>query len=953
MFRLSLLGGLSLEGPEGLLCGRVAQRRQLALLTLLAAAPQGSLRRDKVVAWLWPDSGEDRARHSLSDTLYVIRDALGERSIENRGDELRLDPSVVTCDLWDFCSALEDGDLDRAVDLYAGPFLEGTHLEGSEDLERWVADERAWLEQRAGEAALERAGELRCEGDLSGAERRARAALRIDPTNEAGLRCLLRIRDERGDRAGAIRAYEKFARRLATDLDVEPAPETEALVAEIRAREVENGLVSRAGAEGPASSDAAPAPAGRASLDRPRIRRWLLPTAAGIGAIAGAFWLSSILLPGGPVAVTTEESSYSVAVLPFEVQGEGLDLWREGMVDLVSTNLDILSEVRAVPSQTVLARWRETAIDGPPDLETLLNVARRTQADYAISGSVVGTGDRLRVHGQLFDLRDGARLGEAVAVGPPDSVFTIVDRLSLRLMAPLLTARSRGGDRLGLASVTTSSGSALQAFLEGEAFFRSGEYERAVGAYRRAVEADSTFALAHCRLAEAYGWTSEPGLGDVLEEAKLAARYSDRLPGRKARAVQAALAYLDGDPEVLKIVRRTVRMYPDDPEAWMALGDAYFHFGGLELVRPWEFVDALERSIELDPAYAPAYEHLIHAAFLRDPDSVRIEWLFELQARAGGVADRHRVAFELAFGDPRSRREALARLGELSPSELHAMASLYFSHPRFLELRERALRAARDRLSPDVQDQNQGIQWSLFSTLLWRGRLDEALEAVEDPALDHARATALLEARAAGYPIPDGALARALRSAPGPVDRLTESPVIFELAADAADRGDWRAHARAVERLRSLIPRIGAESEMDRRRVRGLIEALEGYAAWRRGDLEEALGRLRTARSFTFALFGPRDLLMRGRNRIIRWWLAELHSEMGQWQDASVLYASLGPGEPDRQNPMAYYRLGGVRDRFGDRDGARRAYELAAMAWRNPDPWLQPLAETARTEAAR
>jgi serine/threonine protein kinase len=46
---------------------------------------------------------------------------------------------------------------------------------------------------------------------------------------------LIELLDRLGDRAGALRAYEEFARRLAAELDVEPAPDTVALIQRIRA----------------------------------------------------------------------------------------------------------------------------------------------------------------------------------------------------------------------------------------------------------------------------------------------------------------------------------------------------------------------------------------------------------------------------------------------------------------------------------------------------------------------------------------------------------------------------------------------------------------------------------------------------------------------------------------------------------------------------------------------
>jgi len=53
----------------------------MALLALLGGSPGSPLSRDKVTALLWPESTAANARASLSDTLHILRKALGEDPI--------------------------------------------------------------------------------------------------------------------------------------------------------------------------------------------------------------------------------------------------------------------------------------------------------------------------------------------------------------------------------------------------------------------------------------------------------------------------------------------------------------------------------------------------------------------------------------------------------------------------------------------------------------------------------------------------------------------------------------------------------------------------------------------------------------------------------------------------------------------------------------------------------
>ena len=67
----------------------------------------------------------------------------------------------------------------------------------------------------------------------------ARRAVELSPDDEAAVRRLMRILDRKGDRAGALSAYEVFRLRLAAEFGAVPSPETEALLEAIRSREVQ------------------------------------------------------------------------------------------------------------------------------------------------------------------------------------------------------------------------------------------------------------------------------------------------------------------------------------------------------------------------------------------------------------------------------------------------------------------------------------------------------------------------------------------------------------------------------------------------------------------------------------------------------------------------------------------------------------------------------------------
>src|SRR5687767_7848575 len=124
MWRLRTFGGLAIEDGDDR-PRAAARRRPLALLVLLAVAGQRGMRREKVVSLLWPESDEERARNSLSQVLATLRRDLSSDDVVLGGDELRLNPALVSSDFAEFEAAVAADDAERAVMLYQGPFLDG------------------------------------------------------------------------------------------------------------------------------------------------------------------------------------------------------------------------------------------------------------------------------------------------------------------------------------------------------------------------------------------------------------------------------------------------------------------------------------------------------------------------------------------------------------------------------------------------------------------------------------------------------------------------------------------------------------------------------------------------------------------------------------------------------------------------------------------------------------
>lgn len=236
---LRLLGGLELEATDGTRVSSIlSQPKRVALLVLLACGSgNGLLRRDSLIGLLWPELDQDRGRHALRQSLYVLRKALGHDLVESRGDdEVGLRRDVVLCDVKRFEREATSGNAESAMDMYGGDLLPGFFVSDAVEFERWLEAERLRLRRIAASCCWRLAEQYEAGGDAVGCSKWARHAVDLAPFDEGAVHRLIELLDRIGNRAGALGAYDHFARRLRAEYAAEPSPETEALVDRVRTR---------------------------------------------------------------------------------------------------------------------------------------------------------------------------------------------------------------------------------------------------------------------------------------------------------------------------------------------------------------------------------------------------------------------------------------------------------------------------------------------------------------------------------------------------------------------------------------------------------------------------------------------------------------------------------------------------------------------------------------------
>jgi DNA-binding SARP family transcriptional activator/TolB-like protein len=874
MYTARLFGGATVVGPDGPLAGRIAQRRQLALVAVLSRHIDRPVARDRLVALLWPEAPAERARRALADGVYLIRRALGETSVISVGDDLLLVRDQVASDVANFHDRLAAGDDEGAVSLYAGPFLDGFHFPDSTDFEDWLQREREAF-AREYVAALERlASRHEAAGDPHGAAQWWRRAADAEPHNTATAVRYVRVLADAGDRAGALRWAELHRDLLRQEYGLEPDPALTTFIERLRI-----GPTRRYTAPAQRASQAEPAQLQQAPFaSSPGRGRYVTPdrAAAVLLAVAVLFLTALVYRSRAPAAddIAADLDADAVVVLPFRTAGAAPDLeyLAHGLVELLSVRLNGVGTPRAVDPGFIL---RAAGISS--DSASAVEMARHHRASGALVGSVVGTAASLTISAMLIDARTGRTTATATVRGREENLHSMLDKLLVEMLA-----RQAGEEEHRLDHLTSTSPPAQRTFLQARAAHRRGDYAEALRHYSHALELDSTFALAALGVTQVAGWVG----GSAAIEARasrLALQHSDRLSDRDrigliGRVAPRDPAQMPSLIERLTATEEALRRWPHHPRLWYRRGDYLMHFGrGLD-IPSWQqrARQSFERAMELDPTFAePVHHLLVILAESGDSAALRALAIEQLGLSSDGpVADHLRWWAAHALNPPLNDPPALD--GMDTDATLRWIGIVAQDYGLAVDDGDRAVRLRLDR--PGVADQHLERRRGAFAWALNRGRVAEAVallqsirEVQSDPAY-HLRLAVLAALYADGDRDVAANAARdigaqALHGPRGEMNRCVVaqwqiaaggSKAVITSAADTSN--DLRAHreiCRAVVRAQHASA-IGAphadvainelEALLAVGRYAGLVDSGETeYAHLALARLHEAAGRVDAA----------------------------------------------------------------------------------------------------------
>ncbi len=191
-------------------------RKHLALLVRLALEPGKQFTRDYLADLLWPDAAPKLANHSLAQGLSVIKAKVAREAVVIRRATVGLAPGWIDVDTDHLSSN------DVKID---GPFLDGFEIPAARPFEDWKDEFRARLSPQVRDCLVRQMDAARRIGDFPTVQRHAERLQDLDPLAEEAMRGIMEARAWASDRSGALKAFARYAAKLAEELGAKPGPE--------------------------------------------------------------------------------------------------------------------------------------------------------------------------------------------------------------------------------------------------------------------------------------------------------------------------------------------------------------------------------------------------------------------------------------------------------------------------------------------------------------------------------------------------------------------------------------------------------------------------------------------------------------------------------------------------------------------------------------------------------
>jgi len=325
--------------------------------------------------------------------------------------------------------------------------------------------------------------------------------------------------------------------------------------------------------------------------------RWMLwaPAAALVGLLvllvgfdAGS-WREKLLARATPIHIR------SIAVLPLEnLSGDpAQEYFTDGMTDALITNLAQISSLKVI-SRTSVIRYKGTK-------KTLPEIGIELNVDGVVEGTVVRSGERVRVDAQLIEVKTDRHLWASAYERNLGDIIALQSEVA-RAIANEVQVKLTSHEEAHLHRVESVDPQTYELYLKGRYFWNKRDEDslrKSIDYFQQAIQRSPNYALAYAGLAEAYVVRPDVAPQDSYSAAKTAARRALEIEDGLAEAhnaLAASLFWYDWDwAGAEREFQRALAVNPNYAQAHQWYGQFQKAMGR----KNWP--DEVKRAGELDP----------------------------------------------------------------------------------------------------------------------------------------------------------------------------------------------------------------------------------------------------------------------------------------------------------------------------------------------------------------
>ena len=279
-------------------------------------------------------------------------------------------------------------------------------------------------------------------------------------------------------------------------------------------------------------------------------------------------------LPRPSVAVAPQGRMTSLVVLPFENLSADKDqaYFADGMTD------ELIAHLAKIRSLRVISRTSSMEYKGTH--KALSQIARDLNVDSVVEGTVLRSGDRVRITAELVQVATDRHLWAETYESQLGDILTLQSHVASAIVNEI-RVKLTPEDQVRLATTRPVSTQSYENYLKGRYYWNKRSQEgltKAIDYFQLAIEKDPNYALAYAGLADCYSIIGSAIVGTVPAS------------GVAPKARAAALKSLELDDTLA--------------EAHTSLATVRFNYD-------WDWnaaASGFRRAVELNPSYATAYQ---------------------------------------------------------------------------------------------------------------------------------------------------------------------------------------------------------------------------------------------------------------------------------------------------------------------------------------------------------